>query len=226
MRRERRILVVDVGGSNVKCAVTGREGRVKFRSGPRMTPARMMKGVRKITKGWSYDAVSIGYPGVVADGKIVRDPHNLAKGWIGYDFRRAFRRPVKILNDAAMQAYGGYTGGKMLFLGLGTGLGSTLIVEGKVLPLELGHLRYSGTQIFEDRVGEAARERIGNKRWRSRVWEVVEQFRNALLPDYVLLGGGNVAHLEKLPPRTKIGGNADAVKGGFRMWEAGRTGTK
>jgi hypothetical protein len=218
-RRKLRILVVDIGGSYVKCAVTGRAGGIEFVSGPGMTPARMMKAIPKALLGWRYDVVSIGYPGVVRNGKILREPNNLASGWVGFDFHSAFGCPVRIINDAAMQALGGYAGGRMLFLGLGTGLGSALIIDGVVAPLELGHLRYGKTSIYEEQVGSKARKRLGNRNWRSKVGEVIESFRNALLPDYVLLGGGNVAHLKKLPPQTRIGDNADAVLGGFRLWD-------
>jgi len=218
-RRKLKILVVDIGGSRVKCALTGRAGRIEFASGPRMTPARMMKALPKATIGWRYDVVSIGYPGVVRNGKIVREPHNLASGWIGFDFRGAFDRPVRIINDAAMQALGAYAGGRMLFLGLGTGLGSTLIIDGVVAPLELGQLRYDKNTVYEDHVGAGARKRLGNCKWRRNVHKVVEGFRNALLPDYILLGGGNSAHLKALPPQTRLGDNADAILGGFRLWD-------
>lgn len=215
-----KILVVDVGGSHIKCAATGRRKRVEFTSGPKMTPAPMMKILLEITAGWRYDAVSMGYPGVVRNGEIAREPHNLGSGWIGFDFRAAFGCPVRIINDAAMQALGGYEGGKMLFLGLGTGLGSALIVDGAIAAMELGHLHYGYKRTYEDHVGAKARERLGNAKWRSRVHEVVEGFRDALLPDYILLGGGNAAHLKRLPPQTRLGGNADAIRGGLRLWDA------
>lgn len=219
-RTKARILVVDVGGSRVKLAMNAPKRLAGFVSGPRMTPTLMMAGIARATKGWRFTAVSIGYPGVVSNGKIVREPHNLAPGWIGFDFRGAFNRPVRIVNDAAMQALGGYAGGKMLFLGLGTGLGSALVIDGVIAPLELGHLRYGKSSIYEEQVGSKARKRLGVRKWRGKVAEVVESFRAALLPDYVLLGGGNVAHLKELPPRTRVGGNADAFAGGFRLWEA------
>ncbi len=220
-RVKSKILVVDIGGSHVKCKMTGRRNHIEFVSGPKMTPGEMMNEITKITVGWGFDAVSIGYPGVVRKGKIVRDPFNLAPGWIGFDFPAAFGRPVKIINDAAMQALGAYKGQKMLFLGLGTGLGSALIVDGMIAAMELGHLRSGPKRTYEDLVSEKARLRLGNKKWRKKVWEVVERFRNALLPDYIVLGGGNVRHLKRLPSDTRLGGNADALTGGFRLWEDG-----
>jgi polyphosphate glucokinase len=214
-----KILVVDIGGSHVKCKATGRRNGVVFASGPKMTPGEMTKKLSKITAGWSFNAVSIGYPGVVSNGKIAREPNNLAAGWVGFDFGAEFHRAVKVINDAAMQALGAYKGGKMLFLGLGTGLGSALIIDGVIAPMELGHLRSGPKRTYEDQVGEKARQRIGNKKWRRKVWEVAEGFRNAILPDYIVLGGGNVRHLKRLPPKTRIGGNADALAGGFRLWD-------
>jgi polyphosphate glucokinase len=217
-----RVLVVDVGGTNVKCAATGRRGRVRFKSGPTMTPDRMMTSVLKLIRGWRFDAVAIGYPGVVHHGKIVTEPRNLSPGWVGFDFHAAFRRPVRIINDAAMQALGGYEGGKMLFLGLGTGLGSALIVDGMIAAMELGHLHCGRRRTYEDYVGEQGRKRLGNKRWRRKVEDVVEGFRAALLPDYIVLGGGNVAHLKRLPPRTRRGDRTAAFLGGVRLWQRGR----
>lgn len=214
-----KILVVDVGGSHVKRVATDHKSPVEFKSGPKLIPDSMVRQVLKITKGWRFDAVSIGYPGVVRRGKIVREPHNLGSGWVGFDFQAAFGHPVKTINDAAMQALGGYEGGKMLFLGLGTGLGSALIVDGVIAAMELGHLHYGHRRTYEDYVGENARERLGNKKWRSKVHDVLEGFRKALLPDYIVLGGGNVAHLKGLPRQTRRGDNADAILGGFRLWD-------
>jgi len=219
MHKHMKILVVDVGGSHVKCVATDNKNPVKLKSGPKLTPDRMVRQVLKITKGWRFDAVSIGYPGVVRRGKIVREPHNLGSGWIGFDFQAAFGRPVKIINDAAMQALGGYEGGKMLFLGLGTGLGSALIVDGVIAAMELGHLHYADGHTYEDYVGALARMRLGNKEWRRKVRDVMEGFRKALLPDYIVLGGGNAANLKRLPPQTRRGDNAYAFLGGFRLWE-------
>jgi polyphosphate glucokinase len=211
--------VLDVGGSHVKCLATGGRTHLEFASGPRMTPEEMVETVLKITRGWRFEAVSIGYPGVVRRGAIVREPHNLGPGWIDFDFRAAFGRPVKIINDAAMQALGGYRGGKMLFLGLGTGLGSALIVDGAVEAMELGHLRYSKKHNYEDHLGARGLERHGGRKWRELVEQAVEGFRDALLPDYIVLGGGNAEKLKRLPPRTRRGGNGDAFAGGFRLWK-------
>ena len=186
----------------------------------------MVKKVLKITKGWRFHAVSIGYPGVVRGGIIAVEPHNLGPGWVGFDFQAAFGRPVKLINDAAMQALGAYRGGSMLFLGLGTGLGTTLIVDGVIVPMELGHLPYRHGHSYEDHVGERARKRHGNKQWRRNVEQVLEDLRQALLPDYIVLGGGNVAHLKALPPQTRRGGNADAFTGGFRLWQRARAATR
>lgn len=219
LEKKRKILVIDVGGSHVKSVATAHKTPVKFKSGPKLTPDRMVKNVLKITQGWSFDAVSIGYPGVVRRGRIAREPHNLGSGWVGFDFQAAFGRPVKTINDAAMQALGAYEGGKMLFLGLGTGLGSALIVDGAIWAMELGHLLYADGHTYEDCLGEQGRERLGNKKWRDKVREVVEGFRNALLPDYIVLGGGNAVNLKTLPPQTRRGDNADAFLGGFRLWE-------
>ena len=219
MNKHMKILVVDVGGSHVKCVATDHKRPVKFKSGPKLTPERMVKNLRKITKGWRFDAVSIGYPGVVRRGKIVREPHNLGSGWVGFDFQAALGRPVKIINDAAMQALGGYEGGKMLFPGLGTGLGSAQIVDGVIGAMELGHLHYADGHIYEEYLGAQGCKRLGNKKWRGKVMEVIEGFRKALLPDYIVLGGRNAANLKRLPPQTRRGDNADAFPGGFRLWE-------
>lgn len=219
LEKNLKILVVDVGGSHVKCVATDHKSPVKFKSGPKLTPDQMVKNVLKITRGWRFDAVSIGYPGVVRRGKIVREPHNLGSGWVGFDFQAAFGRPVKTINDAAMQAFGGYEGGKMLFLGLGTGLGSALIVDGVIAAMELGHLHYADGHTYEDYLGNPGRKRLGNKKWRGKVNDVMEGFRKALLPDYIVLGGGNAAKLKRLPPQTRRGDNADAFLGGFRLWE-------
>jgi polyphosphate glucokinase len=219
METRRKILVVDVGGSHVKCVATGRKRPVKFKSDSQLTPQRMVEQILQITKGWRFDAVSIGYPGVVRCGKIVREPRNLGTGWVGYDFEAAFDRPVKIINDAAMQALGGYEGGKMLFLGLGTGLGSALIVDGVIAAMELGHLHYSRGHTYEDYLGKQGRRRLGKQKWRRKVEEVVRAFRKALLPDYIMLGGGDAEKLKRLPAQTRRGDNAYAFAGGFRLWD-------
>jgi len=213
------VLVVDIGGSHVKILATGQDTPRKFVSGPTLTAERMVSGVKKLARGWTYDAVAIGYPGLVLRGRPVVEPHNLAKGWVGFDYRAAFRRPVKIINDAAMQALGSYKGGAMFFLGLGTGLGSALVVDGIVEPMELGHLSYKkGT--YEDYVGLRGLGKRGKKKWRKHVADVVGGLVAALEPDDVVLGGGNVKLLKELPPGCRMGNNANAFLGGFRLWEA------
>jgi polyphosphate glucokinase len=213
-----RVLVVDVGGTSVKMLATGQDEHRSFPSGPTLVPRRMVSGVKKLARGWNYDAVSIGYPGPVLHGRPIAEPHNLGRGWIGFDFAAAFGRPVKVINDAAMQALGSYRGGKMLFLGLGTGLGSTMIVDGIVEPMELGHLPYKkGT--YEDYVGQAGLKRHGKKKWRRHVADVVARLVVALEPEDVVIGGGNVKKLDALPPHSRAGDNANAFRGGFRLWE-------
>ena len=214
-----KILVVDIGGTNVKMLASGQREPRKFPSGPRLTPRQMAAGVKQAVQGWQYDAVSIGYPGPVRLGQPALEPHNLGKGWVAFNYRAAFGRPVKIINDAAMQALGSYEGGKMLFLGLGTGLGSTLIADGVVQPMELGHLPYrKGT--FEDYLGIRGLEQRGKKKWRAAVEDAVARLVAALQPDTVVLGGGNVKKLKALPPLCRAGVNANAFRGGFRLWEA------
>lgn len=212
-----KVLVVDVGGTHVKILVTGETTKREFASGPEMTAEQMVAGVGKLAADWSYDAVSIGFPGPVLQGRPVADPRNLGPGWVGFDYQAAFGHPVKMVNDAAMQALGSYKGGKMLFLGLGTGLGSTLIADGILEPMELGHLPYKkGT--YEDYVGERGLERFGKKRWRKEVVDVVDRLAAALEPDDIVLGGGNVKKLDELPPRCRVGDNNNAFMGGFQMW--------
>ncbi len=220
-----QVLVIDVGGTHVKVLATGQTEPRKFESGPTLTPARMVSGVKKLTRDWKYDAVSIGYPGPVLHDRPVTEPHNLGRGWVGFKFRSAFGRPVQIVNDAAMQALGSYKGGKMLFLGLGTGLGTALIVDGVVEPMELGHLPYKkGT--YETYVGAQGLERWGKKKWRSHVADVVGCMIAALQPDDVVLGGGNVKKLKELPPNCRAGDNANAFLGGFRLWDNNSDGKK
>lgn len=213
-----KVLVVDVGGTHVKCLATGHATARRFESGPTMKPGEMVAGVLKTAAGWHFDAVAMGYPGVVRKGEVAKEPRNLGPGWAGFDFPAAFGCPVRIINDAAMQALGGYRGGRMLFLGLGTGLGSALIVDGVIEAMELGHLRYGRDRTYEDCLGERGLKRLGRKKWRRKVLKITEGFRNALLPDEVLLGGGNAKLLTRLPPQTRCGGNADAFRGGFRLW--------
>jgi polyphosphate glucokinase len=211
------ILVVDVGGTSVKILATGHEEARSFSSGPTLTAEQMVAQVRELAGDWQYDVVSIGYPGAVCHGRPIVEPHNLASGWVGFDYQAAFGRPVKIVNDAAMQALGSYQGGKMLFLGLGTGLGAAMIVDGIVEPMELAHLPYrKGT--FEDYVGKRGLARQGKKKWQQRVADVVAKLVVALEPDDVVLGGGNVNNLKELPPGCRAGENANAFLGGFRLW--------
>ena len=213
-----RILVLDVGGTHVKVLATGYKQRVEFPSGPKMTPAKMVAAVRTATAGWKYDAVSIGYPGPVVHGRPIIEPRHLASGWVGFNYKKAFGRPVKIVNDAAMQALGSYQGGRMLFLGLGTGLGSALILDNVLEPMELGHLPYKKGRTYEDYLGLDGLRRQGKKKWRRRVNEVVRQLKSAVQADYVVLGGGNARLLAKLPPGARLGANANAFLGGFRLW--------
>ena len=213
------VLVVDVGGTHVKILATGQKELREFTSGPTLTAKQMVAGVKKLAGDWKYDAVSIGYPGPVIRNRPLAEPHNLGRGWIGFDFKAAFKRQVKVVNDAAMQALGSYKGGKMLFLGLGTGLGSALIVAGIVEPMELGHLPYK-KHTFEDYVGVRGYERLGKKKWRKEVANVVTRLVAALEPEDVVLGGGNVKKLKELPPGCRAGNNANAFVGGFRLWKA------
>src|SRR5277367_6046638 len=212
------VLAIDVGGTHVKILATGQDVRREFPSGPKMTAKLMVAQVKELTQDWRYDVVSIGYPGPVLRNRPVSEPHNLAKGWVGFDFETAFKCPVKIVNDAAMQALGSYQRGKMLFLGLGTGLGSALIVEGIVEPMELGHLPYKKAT-YEDYVGIRGLEKYGKKKWRLYVADVVKLFVAALEPDEVVLGGGNVKKLKQLPPLCRAGDNNNAFLGGFRLWQ-------
>jgi polyphosphate glucokinase len=213
-----KVLVIDVGGTHVKVLATDQDTHRQFESGPTITPKRMVAGVRKLVADWKYDVISIGYPGPVLRGRPVSEPWNLGKGWVGFNFEKAFGRPVKVVNDAAMQALGSYKRGKMLFLGLGTGLGSALIVDGIVEPMELGHLPYKKST-FEEYVGLRGLEKHGKKKWRRHVAEVVERLVAAIEPDEVVLGGGNVKKLKELPPGCRAGENSNAFRGGFRLWE-------
>lgn len=214
-----KILVIDVGGTHIKVLATGQSETVKIPSGARMTAKKMVKKVREATKDWNYSVVSIGYPGPVVHGHPLTNPHNLGGGWVGFDFRKAFGHPVRIVNDAAMQALGIYRGGRMLFLGLGTGLGSAMIVDGIVVPMEAAHLPYKKGCTYEDYLGIRGLKRLGKKKWRRHVARVVEELKNALEAEYVVIGGGNARLLKTLPPGSKLGDNASAFTGGFRLWD-------
>lgn len=214
-----KVLVVDIGGNNVKLLAYGQKEPRRFPSGPALTPTKLVQSIKQITTDWEFEVLSIGYPGAVIHGKILRDPKNLGKGWVGFNFEKAFGHPVQLINDAAMQAMGSYEGGRMLFLGLGTGLGSAMIMDGVLEPMELAHLPYRKKKTFEDYVGARGAERMGKKKWRLHVALVVEMLRAALEPDYVVLGGGNVKWIDKLPPGTRRGSNEHAFDGGIRMWQ-------
>jgi polyphosphate glucokinase len=213
-----KVLAIDIGGTHVKILATGQREHREFESGPRLTPATMAAGVRKLAKDWSYDVVSIGYPGPVCHNQPIAEPHNLGKGWTAFDYRTAFKRPVKIINDAAMQALGSYRRGRMLLLGLGTGLGSAMIVDGLLEPMELGHLPYKKAT-FEDYVGIRGLVKFGKAKWQKFVADVVKRLIAALEPDDVVLGGGNVHKLKVLPSGCRAGDNANAFRGGFRLWK-------
>ena len=217
----RHILVIDIGGSHVKLRIDARGPIRKFVSGPKLSPASMMRQMLELTRNLGFDAVSIGYPGLVFRGRIVAEPHNLGKGWVGFDFEKAFGRPVKVINDAAMQAIGSYRGGRMLFIGLGTGLGVTIIIDGVVEPTEVGHMPYKRGRSFEDYVGERGRERLGTRKWRKKVNAVIEQLKLVFEADYVVLGGGNAARLKSLPQDVRLGDNRNAFSGGLRLWQQG-----
>ena len=214
-----KVLVIDVGGTHVKILVTGQKEPRKIDSGPTITARLMVAAVKKLAQGWTYDAVALGYPGPVVHGRPLHEPANLGIGWVGFDFKKAFGCPVRVINDAAMQALGSYQGGRMLFLGLGTGLGSAVIVDGVLEPMELAHLPYKKGRTYEDYVGLRGLQRLGKKKWRAHVADVVEQLKNAMGADYVVLGGGNAKLIDKLPKDSRLGANENAFVGGFRLWE-------
>src|ERR1700694_2765574 len=214
-----RVLVVDIGGTNVKMLATGQKEPRKYPSGPTLTPQKMVRLVKKTVRDWKFDRVSLGYPGPIINGHPLREPHNLGGGWMGFNFRKAFGCPVKIINDAAMQALGCYKGGRMLFLGLGTGLGSAMIVDGMLQPMELAHLSYKNGKTYEDYLGERGLEQLGKRKWRLHVATIAKKLKTALEADYVVLGGGNSKKLKKLPAGARLGSNENAFLGGFRMWE-------
>jgi polyphosphate glucokinase len=214
-----KILVIDIGGSHVKLLATGQRTPTKVPSGPRLTPRQMVNEVREATAEWEFDAISIGYPGPVARNKPTKEPVNLGDGWTRFNYERAFGCPVRMINDAAMQALGSYSGRTMLFLGLGTGLGNTLVIDGVVVPLELAHLPYENGKTYEEVIGEAGLKRLGKRKWRRHVHKIVMLLAAATNADYTVIGGGNVRFLEELPPNVRRGSNANAFRGGFRLWD-------
>jgi polyphosphate glucokinase len=219
-----KVLVIDVGGTNVKVGMDPRKKPLKIPSGKGMSAAEMARAVKEATAGWDYEAVSIGYPGPVMNNRPTREPHNLGGGWMRYDFKRAFGKPVKVVNDAAMQALGSYQGGRMLFLSLGTGLGSALVADGLVDPLELAHLPYRKNRTYEDYLGLRGYKRMGRSRWQAHVAKVVELFMRGLQVDYVMLGGGQTKKLVGKVKGTRLGDNLNAIAGGVRLWDE-RAGT-
>lgn len=214
------VLVIDVGGTNVKVASSEQRVPLKIPSGPTMNAWKMAEQVLLGTKGWKYDCISIGYPGPVVHDHPLTEPHNLASGWIDFDYQRAFGKPIRFINDAAMQALGGYRGGRMLFLGIGTGLGSAMVFEGLVVPLELAHLPYRKGRTYEEYVGRGGLELRGKKRWRKSVLDVIERLKAALVCEYVLLGGGNAKLMKDLPAHVILGANSNAIDGGIRLWQS------
>jgi len=213
------VLVLDVGGTYVKMLATAADGPRRFESGNGLTPDVMVEEVQRTTADWNYDVISLGYPGAVDGDRIRAEPGNLAEGWVGFDFNGAFSKPVRIVNDAVMQALGGYDGGRMLFLGLGTGLGTTLVTEHVVIPLELGCLPYTSDETMAERLGASGLEKHGRDEWLRSLARITAMLRESFSADYIVLGGGNVSHVEELPPGTRRGGNDDAFSGGFRLWE-------
>jgi len=216
-----RILVVDAGGSHIKLTFSGSKERIKFDSGPQCTPRRMMAGIRKFARHWQYDAVSIGLPTPIVRDRPDREPSNLGRGWVKFDYRIAFGKPCKLINDAAMQALGSYEGGRMLFLGLGTGLGSAMILDGVVVPLELCDLAYTQRSTFEDMLGRAGRKRLGQKKWEETLDRIVTILRKTFITDYIVIGGGNARRVGRLPAGTRLGDNRNASLGGLRLWGQG-----
>jgi polyphosphate glucokinase len=214
-----KILVIDVGGTHIKLLASEEKKHIRIDSGPRFTPRKMVAAVRAAIAGWKFEVVSIGYPGPVIGGRLMAEPHNLGGGWVGFNFAKAFGCPVKIVNDAAMQALGSYEGGRMLFLGLGTGLGSALVIDGTLAPLELAHLPYKKNRTYEEYVGLAGLQRLGKKSWRHHVEDVVARFKTAMQVEYVVLGGGNAKLLKKIPAGARLGNNDNAFRGGFRLWQ-------
>ena len=215
----KKTLVIDIGGTHLKIQLSSSKKMIKVTSGPTMTAAQMVVAVKKIAAEWTFDRISIGFPGPVKNNRPVLEPHNLGGGWLKFNFQKAFGKPVRIINDAAMQALGSHRGGRSLFLGLGTGLGSALVVGGNVLPLELAHLPYRKNRSYEEYLGKAGLKKLGKKKWQGHVATVVELLKNALLADYVVLGGGNARLVEQLPAGVELGKNANAIRGGIQLWK-------
>jgi polyphosphate glucokinase len=218
--KKRKVLVIDVGGTHVKIFATGQKAPVKIPSGPSMSADKMANVVKKATQGWDYDCISLGYPGPIINGHPLREPHNLGCGWMHFNFQKAFGCPVRLINDAAMQALGSYQGGRMLFLGLGTGLGSAMISNGVLEPMELAHLIYKKGKTYEDYLGLRGLKRLGKKKWRRHVADVVGKLKTAVEADYVVLGGGNAKKLKELPANCRLGSNEQAFQGGLRLWQS------
>jgi polyphosphate glucokinase len=214
-----KVLVIDIGGTHIKVASTDRRDSLKIASGPTMTAELMTQQVLAATEGWKYDCISIGYPGPVVHDHPLAEPHNLAAGWIDFSYQKVFAKPIRFINDAAMQALGGYRGKRMLFLGTGTGLGSALVFDGVVVPLELAHLPYKNGRTYEEYIGVAGLNRRGKRRWRKSVLDIIGRLQAAFICDYVLLGGGNAKLMKNLPPHVILGANSNAVEGGLRLWQ-------
>ena len=215
---KRKVLVIDIGGTHVKTMIS-RKKKQKFKSGPKLTPGEMVSRVNDEVDDWKFDGISIGFPAPVREGRILDEPKHLGKGWVRFNFEKAFRKPVRIVNDAAMQALGSYHGGRMLFLGLGTGLGSTLVLQDMVLPLELGDLPYRDDRIIEDFLGKPGLHELGEKEWERQVMIAIAQLRKSFIADYVVLGGGNAKKLSELPKGAELGHNRNAYLGGVRLWQ-------
>jgi polyphosphate glucokinase len=214
-----KVLVIDIGGTNVKVASTDAPVPIKIPSGPEMTAESMCQQVLAATKSWKYDRISVGFPGPVVNHRPIAEPHNLGAGWVDFNYEKAFGKPLRFINDAAMQALGGYKSGRMLFLGTGTGLGSAMILDGVVVPMEVAHLPYKNGRTYEEYIGLAGLERRGKKKWRKSVLDIVELLRAAFICDYVLIGGGNAKLMEDLPAHVVVGANSNAILGGFRLWD-------
>jgi polyphosphate glucokinase len=214
-----KVLVIDIGGTNIKVASSDNRVPIKIPSGPQLTAQMMVDDVLKATAGWEYDCITLGYPGPVNHDAPIMEPHNLAPGWIDFPYAKALKKPYRFINDAAMQALGGYKGGRMLFLGTGTGLGSALIIDGVIISLELAHLPYKKGLTYEEYIGVAGLERRGKAKWRKSVLDIVERLKAAMVCDYVLLGGGNAKLMKELPPHVILGANSNAIEGGIKLWE-------